>query len=121
MEGRKLSSFLSMIFTKLGKQPKSKRYEGLMLSCESVNVSEDIFVEIEKDMFSMVSVTASESDVQKRIKVGILSPVDKQIHQWFTEVGLADKAMDVFKEKNTYLKIKLALDKVRELTKKYEI
>jgi len=119
MKDRNLRTIFSTLFSK-GKFPPNKFLINPLTDID-YPISEDCYLEAERYIGRLVSIDSDvDKSIKQKIKKEALTPVDDIIKKWFIEMGVSHNAKDIFEEKNSYTKIELALDRVRELTLKYE-
>jgi hypothetical protein len=61
----------------------------------------------------------NHADLRRHFRQNVLDPVDKELERWFEDMGIedADKA-EVLADKNTYVKLRKALEKTQQLESK---
>jgi hypothetical protein len=59
------------------------------------------------------------NDLRKHFRQNALDPIDKELERWFEDMGVADEdKAEVLADRNTYVKLRRALEKTQELEHK---
>jgi|GEM_PF-3822977 len=84
-------------------------------------IGEEAFTEVEGAINRLMTLEEARyhNDLRKHFRQNALDPIDKELERWFEDMGVADEdKADVLADRNTYIKLRRALEKTAELERK---
>jgi hypothetical protein len=84
-------------------------------------IGEEAYSEVEGAINRLMTLDEARyhNDLRKHFRQNVLDPIDKELERWFEDMGVADEdKADVLADKNTYTKLRRALEKTQELEHK---
>lgn len=84
-------------------------------------IGEEAYSEVEGAINRLMTLDEARyhNDLRKHFRQNALDPIDKELERWFEDMGVADEdKADVLADKNTYTKLRRALEKTQELEHK---
>jgi hypothetical protein len=84
-------------------------------------IGDEAYSEVESSINKLMTVDEARyhNDLRKHFRQNALDPVDKELERWFEDMNVSDEdKADVLADKNTYTKLRRALEKTQELEHK---
>jgi len=84
-------------------------------------IGEEAYSEVEAAINKLMTLDEARyhNDLRRHFRQNVLDPIDKELERWFEDMGVADEdKADVLADKNTYTKLRRALEKTQELEHK---
>jgi hypothetical protein len=84
-------------------------------------IGEEAYTEVESALSRLMTVDEARyhNDLRRHFRQNALDPVDKELERWFEDNGVSDEdKADVLADKNTYTKLRKALEKTQALESK---
>jgi hypothetical protein len=84
-------------------------------------IGEEAFTEVEGAINKLMTLDEARyhNDLRKHFRQNALDPIDKELERWFEDMGVADEdKAEVLADRNTYVKLRRALEKTQELEHK---
>ena len=84
-------------------------------------IGDEAYTEVEGAINKLMTLEEARyhNDLRKHFRQNTLDPIDKELERWFEDMGVADEDKgEVLADKNTYTKLRRALEKTQELEHK---
>ena len=84
-------------------------------------IGDEAYTEVEGAINKLMTLDEARyhNDLRKHFRQNALDPVDKELERWFEDMGVADEdKADVLADKNTYTKLRRALERTQALEHK---
>jgi len=84
-------------------------------------IGDEAYTEVEGAINRLMTLEEARyhNDLRKHFRQNALDPIDKELERWFEDMGVADEDKgEVLADKNTYTKLRRALEKTQELEHK---
>ena len=84
-------------------------------------IGDEAYTEVEGAINKLMTLEEARyhNDLRKHFRQNALDPIDKELERWFEDMGVADEDKgEVLADKNTYTKLRRALEKTQELEHK---
>jgi len=84
-------------------------------------MGEEAYREVESSISKLMTLDEARyhNDLRKHFRQNALDPVDKELERWFEDMNVADEdKAEVLADRNTYTKLRRALEKTQELEHK---
>jgi hypothetical protein len=84
-------------------------------------IGDEAYMDVEGAINKLMTLEEARyhNDLRRHFRQNALDPVDKELERWFEDMGVADEdKAEVLADKNTYTKLRRALEKTQELEHK---
>ncbi|CAK9252048.1 unnamed protein product [Sphagnum jensenii] len=84
-------------------------------------IGEEAYHEVEGAINKLMTLDEARyhNELRKHFRQNTLDPIDKELERWFEDMGVADEdKAEVLADRNTYTRLRRALEKTRELERK---
>jgi hypothetical protein len=116
---RNISTLVSTFLKRAGIDITDPKY--LDLVNLSGQIGEEAYTEVEGAISRLMTIEEARyhNDLRRHFRQNALDPIDKELERWFEDMGVADEdKTEVLADKNTYTKLRRALEKTQELEHK---
>ena len=116
---RNISTLVSTFLKRAGVDITDPKY--LDLVNITGQIGEEAYSEVEGAITKLMTLEEARyhNDLRRHFRQNALDPIDKELERWFEDMGVADEdKTEVLADKNTYTKLRRALEKTQELEHK---
>jgi hypothetical protein len=116
---RNISTLVSTFLKRAGIDITDPKY--LDLVNLTGQIGDEAYTEVEGAISKLMTLEEARyhNDLRRHFRQNALDPIDKELERWFEDMGVADEdKADVMADKNTYTKLRRALEKTQELEHK---